>query len=172
MQSFLFLFFFSSRRRHTRFDCDWSSDVCSSDLDVEVLAALSFADLAWARLGVDPVAAGVRMVDGQRFAVEAAGERGPLLVAQCDSKAVLSEIKLACEDGGDVVVLQRLGLPDESITTVAWDELDRAVEPDHLTSLYIAVLAAPVGQELVRFAELVRYLREHCPWDREQTHQS
>src|SRR6266478_2962298 len=29
--SFCF-FFFSSRRRHTRFDCDWSSDVCSSDL--------------------------------------------------------------------------------------------------------------------------------------------
>src|SRR6266567_8940304 len=27
-------FFFSSRRRHTRFDCDWSSDVCSSDLDM------------------------------------------------------------------------------------------------------------------------------------------
>src|SRR2546430_12597597 len=27
-----YLFFFSSRRRHTRFDCDWSSDVCSSDL--------------------------------------------------------------------------------------------------------------------------------------------
>src|SRR2546427_10596054 len=27
-----YFFFFSSRRRHTRFDCDWSSDVCSSDL--------------------------------------------------------------------------------------------------------------------------------------------
>src|SRR6266481_10133633 len=26
------LFFFSSRRRHTRWNCDWSSDVCSSDL--------------------------------------------------------------------------------------------------------------------------------------------
>src|SRR6267143_6081087 len=25
-------FFFSSRRRHTRWNCDWSSDVCSSDL--------------------------------------------------------------------------------------------------------------------------------------------
>src|SRR2546430_980515 len=25
------LMFFASRRRHTRFDCDWSSDVCSSD---------------------------------------------------------------------------------------------------------------------------------------------
>src|SRR5260221_9016627 len=32
--SFLFMlfFFFSSRRRHTRSLCDWSSDVCSSDL--------------------------------------------------------------------------------------------------------------------------------------------
>src|SRR5579859_779658 len=30
----IFFFFFSSRRRHTRFDCDWSSDVCSSDLVV------------------------------------------------------------------------------------------------------------------------------------------
>src|SRR5689334_23776148 len=27
-----FCFFFSSRRRHTRWNCDWSSDVCSSDL--------------------------------------------------------------------------------------------------------------------------------------------
>src|SRR5256886_5965659 len=34
------VFFFSSRRRHTRFDCDWSSDVCSSDLsELEQLRA-------------------------------------------------------------------------------------------------------------------------------------
>src|SRR2546430_3793115 len=32
LERILLLFFFSSRRRHTRFDCDWSSDVCSSDL--------------------------------------------------------------------------------------------------------------------------------------------
>src|SRR5689334_25298740 len=30
-------FFFSSRRRHTRWNCDWSSDVCSSDLAVALL---------------------------------------------------------------------------------------------------------------------------------------
>src|SRR5689334_24488921 len=29
---FVSFFFFSSRRRHTRWNCDWSSDVCSSDL--------------------------------------------------------------------------------------------------------------------------------------------
>src|SRR2546430_10065981 len=35
-----YFFFFSSRRRHTRFDCDWSSDVCSSDLCALVAAEL------------------------------------------------------------------------------------------------------------------------------------
>src|SRR5437879_12963768 len=33
---FFFFFFFSSRRRHTRYIGDWSSDVCSSDLDVAI----------------------------------------------------------------------------------------------------------------------------------------
>src|SRR5256886_9526412 len=33
-------FFFSSRRRHTRFDCDWSSDVCSSDLTRQLFSVL------------------------------------------------------------------------------------------------------------------------------------
>ena len=146
---------------------------------VEVVPALSFLDLAWVRLGIDPLAEGVRVVDGHEFAVQAAGERGPLLVSHCHEPGVLSDIKLAIEgdlDGADpaapVTVLQRLGLPDESITEVAWADLDRAIVPDHLTSLYIPRLAAPVAVELVRFAELVRTLREQCPWDREQTHTS
>jgi tetrapyrrole methylase family protein/MazG family protein len=146
-------------------------------VSVSVLPALSFLDLAWERLGVDPLARGVRLVDGHRFAVEAAGQTGPLLVGQCDTKLVLSEIKLAvpsCPGSGavSVTVLQRLGLPDEHVTVVAWDDLDRVVEPDHLTCLWIPTLAAPVGAELIAFEELVRTLRERCPWDREQTHQS
>ena len=141
---------------------------------VEVLPALSFADLAWARVGVDPVAAGVRLVDGHRFAAEAAGATGPLLVAQCDSAAVLSGIKLAAEpaSGTTVVVLQRLGLPDERLTEVDWYDLDRVVEPDHLTSLYVPSLQPPVAAELLAFTDVVRTLREQCPWDREQDHRS
>src|SRR2546421_8843376 len=37
-------FFFSSRRRHTRSDRDWSSDVCSSDLKEENYGDLKFID--------------------------------------------------------------------------------------------------------------------------------
>jgi tetrapyrrole methylase family protein / MazG family protein len=148
--------------------------VADDRVDVGVLPGMSFLDLAWVRLGIDPVEAGVRLVDGHRFAVEAAGERGPLLVAHCHNRRVLSDIKLAVDGDGDdrVLVLQRLGLPDESVSEVRWSDLDRDVEPDHLTSLYIPVVSAPVAQELVRFAELVRTLRAECPWDQQQTHRS
>jgi tetrapyrrole methylase family protein/MazG family protein len=149
------------------------AEAAAGVVDVTVHPALSFADLAWARLGVDPVVAGVRIVDGRSFAVDAAGERGPLLVAQCDSRAVLSDVKLAMDlDDPPVVVLQRLGLPDEHIESVARVDLDRVVEPDHLTSLWLDAAGAPVASEVARFDELVHVLRERCPWDREQTHRT
>src|SRR2546427_4457453 len=47
---FASLFFFSSRRRHTRFDCDWSSDVCSSDLTIAIKASTPPSPLLSARM--------------------------------------------------------------------------------------------------------------------------
>ena len=148
--------------------------VVSGAVAVEVHPSVSFLDLAFARLGVDPVAVGTRLVDAERFAVDAAGERGPLLVAQCWSRQVLSDVKLSVEalPGVPVVVLHHLGLPDERVEEVAWEDLDRSVEPDHLTSLWVPRLAEPVAAELVALDELVRTLRERCPWDRRQTHAS
>ncbi len=144
----------------------------AGEVDLDVRPALSFLDLAWVRLGIDPLEVGVRLVDGHRFATEAAGERGPLLVAHCHNRRVLSDIKLAVEHPPTepVLIVQRLGTPEETVTPVDWADLDRSVEPDHLTSLYVPELAAPVAAEVVAFAELVRTLREQCPWDREQTH--
>jgi tetrapyrrole methylase family protein / MazG family protein len=68
-------------------------------------------------------------------------------------------------------VLQRLGTADEVVAELPWIELDR-VEPDHLTTLWVPLLAAPIGAEVARFVELVGTLRRECPWDREQTHAS
>src|SRR2546430_10559085 len=53
MSGFRFLFFFSSRRRHTRFDCDWSSDVCSSDLERRELAAVEAVLARWIVASLD-----------------------------------------------------------------------------------------------------------------------
>src|SRR5256886_14228575 len=92
--AFFFFFFFSSRRRHTRFDCDWSSDVCSSDLkgfDPALANAISEDDIEHRqrhdyRLTADhhmevriPVMAGARLLSGA-FTHSAAmiPGRGPL----------------------------------------------------------------------------------------------
>jgi len=144
---------------------------------VTVVPALSFLDLAWARLGVDPVEVGARVVDAESFVTQAAGDRGPMLVAQCWSASVLSAVKLAIEDPEVsiermVTVLYHLGLPDEVVVSVPWHDLDRAVAPDHLTSIWVPALASPVGAELLALDELARRLRAECPWDREQTHAS
>ena len=146
-----------------------------------VMPGVSFADLAFAVLGIDSLAAGARLVDGHRFAVEVGGYQGPLLVGQCDSAQVLSEVKLAIGSVLDqlpgsaevvVTVLQRLGLDDQVVTDVAWADLDRVVTPDHLTSLWVPGLGLAFAPEMVRLEELVRTLRARCPWDRQQTHQS
>ena len=144
-------------------------------VEVQVLPALSFLDLAWEALGIDPVNAGVRLIDGHRFALEAAGERGPLLVAQVHADWVLSDVKLSHESANGnepVVLLHHLGLPDQRVEHTTWQELDRVLPADHLTTLYIAQMAEPVSGELARLHQLARTLREQCPWDREQTHAS
>ena len=141
-------------------------------VDVTLVPALSFLDLAWVRLGVDPLDDGVRIVDAHRFPVEAAGERGPLLVAQVDTPAVLADVVAAVVDPPDemVTVLQGLGTADERIVQALWDDLPDVVDPDHLTSLFVPRLAAPIASEVQRFVDLVAVLRRECPWDSEQTH--
>ncbi|MDJ0768854.1 MAG: nucleoside triphosphate pyrophosphohydrolase [Ilumatobacter sp.] len=151
----------------------------------EVLPAMSFLDLVWARLGIDPVEAGVRLVDGHEFARSGADASGPLLVAHTHANWVLSDIKLSIDDVdvvGDaagtslaetpVTLLQALGTEDERIVTTTWADMDRALEADHLTSLYVPELGAHPGLGYVRFHDLARTLRERCPWDIEQTHTS
>lgn len=146
------------------------------------MPALSFLDLAWAALGVDPVAEGVRVVDAGEVGRAALGG-GPLLVAQCWSPLALSAIKLALEDPvaepPQPVILHHLGLPDQAVIPVDWWELDRTIEPDHLTSVYLPPGTPPLGGaddgpsvEVANLVALMDTLRERCPWDRAQTHAS
>jgi tetrapyrrole methylase family protein/MazG family protein len=149
----------------------------ATGVEIEVVPGLSFADLAWVRLGVDPMG-GARVVDARAFATEAAGFSGPMLLAQCDSQYVLSDVKLALLDAlgpeHEVVVLQRLGLPEERMFTIPLAELDRAVEPDHLTSVFVDSGEVRVAAELARLVALTERLRGPggCPWDAAQTHHS
>jgi tetrapyrrole methylase family protein/MazG family protein len=145
-------------------------------LAVSVCPAVSFVEVAWARLGVDPVELGATVVDPARFASAAASRPGPFLVAQCWSQAALSSVKLSVD--GDlsalppVTVLHHLGLSDEQLVEVPFAELDHFGAVDHLTSLFVPSAGAPVGPPLAALDHLAKVLRRECPWDAEQTHRS
>src|SRR5258706_543396 len=79
-------------------------------IECTVLPAMSFLDVAFARLGIDPIESAVRLIDGHEFVTAAAGDRGPMFVAQTHANWVLSDINLAVESAtGDepLEILQR-----------------------------------------------------------------
>lgn len=128
----------------------------------------------WGLLGLDPFEAGVTLVDPDHVS-GAAGGSGPVLVAHVDDDAALRSVReaLGAAGGDEVVVIQRLGAPDQRMLVTTWDEA--RVEPG--TCLYVAERPVRVGEGDVasgyaRFHELIRTLRERCPWDRQQTHTS
>src|SRR5256886_11393584 len=89
-------FFFSSRRRHTRFDCDWSSDVCSSDLYILGKALGG---------GILPVSAVV--ADRDILGVFKPGEHGSTFggnpLACAVGRAVVGQIgRASCRERGEI----------------------------------------------------------------------
>jgi tetrapyrrole methylase family protein/MazG family protein len=147
------------------------------DVVLEVVPGLSFAELAWARLGIDPME-GARVADARRLSAEDVVGSGPLLVAQCDAGLLLSDVKLVLLEvlpaDAPITVLHRLGLDDEEIRTVALADLDRAVEPDHLTALLVDSGVSAAAREFAGLVGLAERLRGPggCPWDADQTHHS
>src|SRR6516164_5079549 len=85
MPNTIFLFFFSSRRRHTRWNCDWSSDVCSSDLVNLAEGVLSVRQSKFRKSRLVPVSAGtlerLRTYHDLRIAVAPADPAGAFFVS-------------------------------------------------------------------------------------------
>src|SRR2546427_4638550 len=99
--------FFPSRRRHTRFDCDWSSDVCSSDLDLGRRGDLGdrLGDLPLLVLRQDLVAEGDALITNVD---RRAGNELPDRV-----------LRLAAEGAAEVLIVGHLALVWESRVTGA-----------------------------------------------------
>src|SRR2546422_2409764 len=92
------LFFFSSRRRHTRCSRDWSSDVCSSDLDLEVERELHHARQLTGRRP---------RRDAQQQAVDRHGLPGRIAAVPLYLEAVADRAEVERPERGAVLVQQR-----------------------------------------------------------------
>ena len=145
---------------------------------LKILPSMSFLDLAYVELGIDPIA-GLRIIDSSDFEALADAGKYPLMITQVYSKFVASDVKLALMDVLDdetpVWFLRNLGLPDEECRTVPLYELDRQENIDHLTSVFVPEYKEKVSVMDVRpLTDVMATLRSPggCPWDMEQTHSS
>src|SRR6266568_826721 len=142
MMLFFIFFFFSSRRRHTRWNCDWSSDVCSSDLKLvdRTKASKSYAERARKSMpgGVtanvkyfDPYpiamrrASGCRLwdLDGNEY-IDYCLSFGPLILGHGHPR-VMKAIRDALDSAGTTM----FGTPHELEATYA-ERLLRIFRPD------------------------------------------
>ncbi|MDU4961227.1 MAG: nucleoside triphosphate pyrophosphohydrolase [Sporomusaceae bacterium] len=148
----------------------------AAGIAVTVLPAMSFLDLLYARLEIDPQI-GLTIIDAAEI------ERLPkadaaLIVTQMYDRQVASEAKLSLmellPDDHEVVLCSRLGLAGESIRRLPLYELDRQADIDHLTSVYVPPYCRSRPFTLSPLLAVMRRLRSPggCVWDIEQTHRS
>lgn len=155
-----------------------SSQAKAAGISLTIIPAMSFLEVLYTRLGVDPIT-GVTIVDAADLAALPPDLATGLIITQVYSRQVASEAKLTLMDYyGDeyqVMVVRNLGLPDEEITTIMLFELDRLPVIDHLTSVYVPPRQARSKVfSLDPVVDVMARLRSPggCVWDIEQTHLS
>jgi tetrapyrrole methylase family protein/MazG family protein len=132
--------------------------------------AESFLDLVFRTVGVDPLADGFQLLNGHDLPAVLSFST-PTVIGHIDDPAVLADIAALIDrtahDGLEISVLAGLGAADQVIWTGPPASAPSALA-GYRTSIYVP--AHPNG--LVGVVDMMRQLRDECPWDRKQTHES
>ena len=111
-----------------------------NNIPLTIKPAMSFLDLAYVDLGIDPID-GLRIIDAQDFSALADAGQYPLMVTQVYNQIVASDMKLTLmdilPDETEVYFLRNLGLEDEECRKIPLFEMDRQPVIDHLTSVFV-----------------------------------
>jgi len=150
----------------------------AAGITVRILPGMSFLDILFARLGVDPVN-GLTVVDAADITKLPPALNTALVVTQVYNRQVASDAKLSLmeyySDDYRITVAHNLGLDAEEVRTIPLFELDRLPLIDHLTTLYLPgrTLQQP-DSSLDPLTKVMAKLRSPggCLWDLEQTHSS
>lgn len=148
------------------------------EVSLNVEGGQSFLDATFTALEIDPIE-GFQFVDATDLKREQLQYLNHLILCQVYDTLIASEVKLTLlEDlpaDHPVTIVTSAGSKDEQLITVPLEELDRSVEVNNLTSVYVPpVKKESLNHQFFRLREVIRILRspEGCPWDRKQTHES
>ncbi|MEH7236343.1 nucleoside triphosphate pyrophosphohydrolase [Bacillus sp. JJ1562] len=149
------------------------------NLEVQIEGGQSFIDPLLASLKIDPIE-GFQFLDALSFEKDELQLTQHLIICQVYDQFIASTVKLTLmeqlPDEYEVYIVTAAGSKDEKITKVPLYELDRGVEVNNLTSVYVP----PVKEEELlyhdfrTFRRIIAALRGPggCPWDQKQTHES
>ena len=151
--------------------------VQGTDVTLEILPGMSFVEVLYGKLGIDPIA-GLTIIDAEDFDQLPVDMPTGIVVTQVYSQQIASDTKLSLmevlPDEYPVTYIHRLGMAEESIREIPLYELDRQDDIDYLTSLYIKPYQRQKTFDIQPLQDIIRTLREPggCPWDIAQTHES
>jgi tetrapyrrole methylase family protein/MazG family protein len=142
----------------------------AAELGIPILVepGLSFLDLTYLAVGLDPIADGLQVLDA-RDLPDPLPLHVPTVITQVDSDLRASEVSVALartvETDTPVTVLDRLGDEDEIVIQTSVGDLARYKAGPRTTVFVPATVSGILGLIAIN-----RVLRRECPWDREQTH--
>lgn len=147
-------------------------------ITLHVLPGMSFLDVLFNRLALDPIT-GITVIDANDIQNFSLNKQVAIVVTQVYDRQIASDTKLALmelyPDEYEIVIAYHIGLSDERLIHTKLYELDRFVEIDHLTSVYVPALKDEFNNFTIEpLIETMARLRSPngCPWDIEQTHRS
>ncbi len=146
---------------------------------VIIAGGQSFLDSLFTAVEIDPVD-GFQLLDGTQLHRDDLNLHQQIIIAQVYDSFIASEVKLTLmekyPDDYEVTIITRAGSKNEQVRKVPLYELDRQVELDNLTSVYVPPVQT---MELAykQFSTLRKIISElrgpnGCPWDQQQTHTS
>ncbi len=140
----------------------------AGDRQCSVIAGISFLDLAYEAVHIDPIADGLQVLDA-RDLPDPLPLHLPTIITQVDSSLRAADLSVSLgtllAPDHPVTVLDRLGDPDQVIEVTTVADLAR-YEANERTS----VALEPVAVGLLGLVHVNRILRDRCPWDQKQTH--
>ena len=138
--------------------------------DAVMLAGESFIDAVLAVVGYDPLDRGLRILNGHRLPYPVIID-GPTVVAHLDLPVVLAEVSSrlsrVVEEGTLATLVINAGGPDQVVVEAPIDQVD-----SELAGLRTSMFIDPIPGGVVGAIRVMARLREECPWDRKQTHES
>lgn len=151
--------------------------ICKNEnIKYEILPAVSFIDAMMESLEIDPVN-GMKVIDAFDLKDQQQDRRCNTIITQVYNKFIASEVKIWLSqyynDDKEIYFVRAAGVKGlENIRKIHIYEIDRQLDIDYLTSLYI-----PKDDEVKDFKDLLGIMEilrgeNGCPWDREQTHES